>query len=112
MNEFLSLEKIQVELDFSAEQYQEVEDLSAINYTVKDIAMYFNVKVMLLQREFDNVNSLFKFHFDRGRLIANAKVEMKNRKNAEEGNTTAIQIFKKNFKESKLIQLKQELFGI
>ena len=112
MNESSSLEKIQVELDFTEEQYQEVEELSGINYTVKQIAVYFNVKPAMLQREFESHNSSFRFHYDRGRLIANASIETKNMKNATEGNTTSIQIFKKNFKQSRLNQLKEELFGL
>ena len=112
MSESLILEKKQYNIEFSDEQYKEVEELAGINYSVKNIAMYLGVDAALLQKEFDFPDSKLKYHYNRGRLIAQAIIEKKNKKNAEEGNTTAVQIFNKNTKETRLNQLKNELFGI
>ena len=112
MNESTNLESKREGVELTVEECQQVEELAGINYTVKQIAMYFDIKPNLLQKEFDNLESKFRFHYERGRLISRAKIEKKTMKNAEEGNTTAAQIYTKNIIASRLNNLKHELFGI
>lgn len=106
------LTKTQYHIDFTEEQYKEVEELAGLNYLVKQIAMYFDVNAALLQKEFDKEDSRFNYHVKRGKLFSRTLVERKNLNSAKDGNTTSIQIFRKMAEENRLNQLKNELFGL
>jgi ABC-type uncharacterized transport system ATPase subunit len=82
-------------MTFTAEQIEEIESLAGINYTIKQMAMYFNIPVNELQREFENKESSFRFHYDRGQLMAQAQVDMKVLESAKGGNMTAQQQIEK-----------------
>ena len=41
-------------------QYKDIEQLSAINYSVKQIAMYLDVSIKLFEKEFYNTGSKVK----------------------------------------------------
>jgi len=82
-------------MTFTDEQIKEIERLAAINYTVKQIALYLDVIPWQLQREFDNRESTFRYHYDRGRLISQAKIDMALLESAEKQNMTAISQFEK-----------------
>lgn len=78
-------------MTFTDEQIKEIENLAGINYTVRQIAMYFDISVAMLQREYENPNSLFRYHYDRGRLVSQAKIDMALQTSAEGQNLSAIQ---------------------
>jgi molybdenum cofactor biosynthesis enzyme len=90
-------------MEFTEEQLLIVENLAGINYTIRQIAMYFNVSSTSLHNA---------YHFDRGKLMASADVDMKLLTSAKDGNLTAAAMFKKAEKESRINNLKNELFGL
>lgn len=82
-------------MDFTNEQIQEIEKLAGLNYTIKQIAMYLDISAAKLQKEFEDIESLFRYHYDRGRLISQAKIDMQTQQSAENGNLTAAQTLEK-----------------
>lgn len=78
-------------MNFTDEQIEEIEKLAGLNYTVKQIALYFAIDHNKLQKEFSDTNSKFRYHFDRGRLIAQAEIDMQTLILAKGGNITAMQ---------------------
>ncbi len=78
-------------MDFTIEQTEEIEQLSGLNYTINQIAMYLDLSPEDLQAEFENPESDFRYHFDRGRLISQAKIDMQTQKSAEGGSLSAAQ---------------------
>jgi hypothetical protein len=82
-------------MTFTDEQIQEIEKLAGINYTIKQIAMYLDIKPGALQREFENRESEFRYHYDRGRLISQAKIDQALLDSATKSNLTAINQFEK-----------------
>lgn len=82
-------------MDFTDEQIEQIEKLAGINYTVRKIAMYLDIPARILQREFEDSESTFRYHYDRGRLVAQADVDMDLLNSAKTGNMTAKQQFEK-----------------
>lgn len=82
-------------MDLTPEQIEEIEMLAGINYTVRKIAMYLDIPPKELQKEFENKESIFRYHYDRGKLISQAQIDMANMQRAKGGNQTAIQQFEK-----------------
>ena len=99
-------------MEFTPEQFETIESLAGINYTIRQIAMYFGISAQLLYNEYEDKESEFTYHFDRGVLMASADVDMKLLSAAKEGNLTAAAMFKKAEKESRINNLKNELFGL
>ena len=99
-------------MEFTEEQLEIIENLAGINYTVRQIAMYFDISLQQLYLEYENKESEFAYHFDRGKLMANADVDMKLLQDARAGNLTAAAMFKKAEKASRITNLKTELFGL
>lgn len=99
-------------MEFTAEQLETIESLAGINYTIRQIAMYFDVTPQLLYNEYEDKESEFAYHFDRGRLMASADVDMQLLKDAKSGNLTAAAMFKKAEKSSRINNLKAQLFGL
>ena len=106
------LEKKLSGINLTPETIEEIESLAANNYTVRQVAMFLDIPYNLLQLEFDNIDSEFRYHYDRGRLYVNALVDIKLSSLAQGDNLTAVQIFKKSQKETTLNNLKYELFGL
>lgn len=82
-------------MDFTTEQIESIEKLAGLNYTIKQIALYLDIDPTILYREYVDKNSVFRYRFDRGRLIAQADVDQKLLTNAKNGNLTAMQQFEK-----------------
>ena len=82
-------------MELTQEQKQTVEQLAGLNYTVRQIALYLGIDPDTLQREFENLESPFRYHYDRGRLIARASVDMQALESAKGGNITAMQQYEK-----------------
>ena len=99
-------------MEFTPEQFETIEQLAGINYTIRQIAMYFDVSPQLLHNEYSDKESEFAYHFDRGRLMASADVDMKLLEAAKNGNLTASAQFKKAEKAARINNLKHELFGL
>ena len=99
-------------MEFTQEQFETIENLAGINYTIRQLAMYFDISAQLLYNEYENKESEFAYHFDRGRLMASADVDMQLLKDAKAGNMTAAAMFKKAEQASRINNLKNELFGL
>ncbi len=112
MKKCTSLEKKRPSVEFTQEQIEEIVMLAGLNYTVSQIAMYFDIPLSHLEKEFEEEDSVFRYNYNRGRLIVNAKVDQQAVTSAYKGNITAIQILKKSQKDTVLNNLKYELFGI
>ena len=82
-------------MDFTPEQIENIELLAGINYTVTQIAMYLDIPAGELYRQFGQKDSTFRHHYDRGKLLGQAKVDMDLLKSAQGGNMTAKQQFEK-----------------
>lgn len=82
-------------MDFTDEQIESIEKLAGLNYTIKQIAIYLDIDSKYLHSEFGDKESKFRYHFDRGRLIAQADIDQKLLDSAKGGNMTAMQQFEK-----------------
>ena len=78
-------------MDFTPEQIEEIESLAGINYTVKQIAMYLNIPAGELYRQFEIKDSILRYHYDRGKLLSQAQVDMALLSSAKGSNQTAVQ---------------------
>lgn len=95
---------------FTEEQFKELEDLAALNYTIRQIAMYFDIKPMEMYQEFNLPDSKIKYHYDRGQLVAQAQIDLANLQAAKTGNITAIERYDKKAKSIKYQQAKERIF--
>lgn len=82
-------------LQLSEEQYLQIEQLAALNYGPREIAIYLGVNVKVFRNEFNNADTKIHYHYARGVLKATAEVDMKLLDNATSGNITATQEYKK-----------------
>ncbi len=82
-------------MTFTKEQLATVEKLAGLNYTIRQMALYLDLPVGDLQAEFENRDSEFRYHFDRGRLIAQTEIDMQAQESAKGGNITAMQQYEK-----------------
>lgn len=98
-------------MKFTDEQIKEIESLAGINYSVKQIAMYFDMDQKELQVEFEIPDSEFRYHYDRGQLIAQAEIDKANLESAKKGNITAQQRYDKKIRELRIKQAKERIFG-
>jgi len=99
-------------MDFTPEQFETIEQLAGINYSIRQVAVYFDISVQFLLTEYEDKESEFTYHYDRGKLIANADVLIANMKEAMDKNSTAVQIYLKEQEKTRINNLKHELFGL
>lgn len=99
-------------MQLTDKQKADIERLGAINYTLKQVAMYLGIRHDAVLEEYQNEDSDFRYHYDRGQLIAQADIDTEVMKSAKDGNLTATAIYKKSEKQNRLNNLKNELFGI
>lgn len=98
-------------MNLTPEQLQEVEQLAGLNYGIKQIAMYLDVDANELHSDYADALSKFHYHYERGALVAQAKVDMETLTAAKNGNITAQQRYDKRRKETAYALLKEQLFG-
>lgn len=98
-------------MKFTQEQIEEIEQLAGVGYTVRQIAMYFDINWGDLHAEYLISDSEFRYHFDRGILLTRAKIDISNVKLAQGGNMTAVALVNKALRSSKYQQLKQNIFN-
>lgn len=98
-------------------QLKDVENLAAINYSIKQIAMYLDVDYKEFNRAFtistedpEYKPGHIRYHYDRGRLVTQAEIDKANLKRAKDGNLTSIQQWKKDANTQKLENLKKQVF--
>lgn len=76
-------------LSITEEVSQELENLSALGYSLDDMAMYFDVDKIYFRQAAQNVESKIYYFIQRGKLMAAAKEQLELLKAAETGNVTA-----------------------
>lgn len=96
-------------MQITEEERAEIEKLSALGYSHKDIAMYFDWDIVELRRELRNPESVVNYHYQRGKLIVKANSNIKMLEAAEKGNITAIQQLARSMKEKKYEDLLNSL---
>lgn len=79
----------------SNEQLTELETLSGMHYNVKELAMYFNKSEQWMKDQLNDAESPIHYHFERGKLLLKAKIDIALMNSAEAGNVTSIQMLKK-----------------
>ena len=99
-------------MTFTEKQRNDIEKLSAINYSVKQVAIYLNLDAALLQHEYEDEESEFHYHYTRGMLVAKAEIDMATLESAKKGNISAMQRYDKQVSQNKIDQIKREIFGI
>ena len=77
----------------------EPQRLSALGYSVRDMAMYFDFDYGQFKAEADNPDSDIAYNIKRGKLILRANVDMRISESAENGNITAVQQLAKSMRE-------------
>ena len=97
-------------MELTPAQFKEIEQLAAVNYSVKQIAMYLDVDLKAFQKEFSNPDSKIRYHYDRGLLVTQAEIDKANLKRARDGNLTSIQQWKKDANHQKIQNLKKKVF--
>jgi hypothetical protein len=97
-------------MELTPVQYKEIEQLAAVNYSVKQIAMCLDVNLNAFLKEFNNPDSKIRYHYDRGLLITRAEIDKANLKRARDGNLTSIQQWKKDAHHQKIENIKKKVF--
>lgn len=78
-------------MEFTPEQHTEVESLAGAGYSIHKIAMFLDVPAAALLDEYADEESKFRYHYDRGIVLSEAKLTLQLQTSAEKGNLTAIQ---------------------
>jgi len=97
-------------MELSEEQFAIIEELSGMNYSVKQIAMHLNIDHKAFQKEYSRSDSLIRYHYDRGLLETQILLDKANLVNAKGGSVTSIQQWKKDAGLHKLEKLKKQVF--
>ena len=81
------------------ETVAELQRLSALGYSLRDMAMYFDYDYNQFKAEADDPDSEVAYNSRRGKLILRANVDMRTAESAENGNITAVQQLAKSMRE-------------
>jgi hypothetical protein len=95
-------------LDLTPEQYEEIEKLAGVNWSVDDIAKNLDIDPVEFQTAFDAPGSKIKWHYERGILLVKGKSQMELYNSAITGNVTAMQQMEKARAANKLEQVKKK----
>ncbi|SUV52584.1 hypothetical protein [Bergeyella zoohelcum] len=99
-------------LRLADEQLEQIEQLAGAGYAPWQIAMYLDVPKKEFIKDWNNKDSLIRYHYDRGILLVDAQAGMKLAENAMAGNITAHQQLEKIRKGQRLEALKKHyLYG-
>lgn len=77
----------------------EVERLSALDYSLEDMAMYLDIPFEDFKRAAEDAGSDVAYRIKRGKLVVRANYQMNILASAESGNITAMQQLAKILKE-------------
>ena len=106
------LEVMREDVRLSQEEFEQIEDLAACNYSPEQIAKYLDINKADFMAAWYNHRHPVGHHYDRGQLIADAEINQKALETAKAGNLTAMQIYQKNRDTVKVENLKKQiLFG-
>ena len=100
-----------VHIHLEPEQLTELERLSALGYTIKDMALYFLKDINLFELAANDPESTINRHIKRGMLVSIAKEQMAILEAAEGGNITASQQLGKIRRDRGFEISKLDIFG-
>lgn len=93
------------------DQLKQVEQMSALNYTIHLIAKKLKVSVDKLYTAFNTEGSDFREAYERGKLKIKLEKEKQLLNQIKEGSVTAIQIHDKREEEARIAEAKYRIFG-
>jgi hypothetical protein len=96
-----------VKLD--AEQEAELERLSALNYSLAEMAAYFDVPLNQFIHDATVEGCVIKYRIERGKLLLRAGPEMQLFAAAEKGSLTAIQMLSRILSDRRYYDVLREL---
>lgn len=79
------------DLKLTDEEFETIQQLSALNYTKSQIAMYMDIPLQEFVRACNLPNSKILFYLNKGKLESDFLINQKLQLNAESGNITAVQ---------------------
>ncbi|WP_026730203.1 hypothetical protein [Flavobacterium denitrificans] len=99
-------------LRFSDEEMIDIENLAGCNYAPERIALYLDVDKKAFLQLWYQKDSLVRQAYDRGQLVSEFKINLKQKENAESGNITAAQVFLKEAERNEINNIRNRiLFG-
>lgn len=98
------------EVFISEENISLIEQLSASNYSYREMAIYLNIPIGFFLREAKSKKSTVWLAIERGRLKSSFAIAQKLQANAEAGNATMIELHKKMRDEKHTENIKQRIF--
>lgn len=96
---------------FSPSQYEEIENLAGLGYTIKQIALFFKIDFDRLIKEYADEYSEFRLHYDRGMMVTQVSIDTKTIENAKGGSVAAQQLYSRRRKEQEYNLTKERIFG-
>ncbi len=84
------------------EQLLEVEQMSAANFSIKQMAVFFRIKESEFRRYWNDPENEVRLAYERGSIQASFNIINKQRELAEGGNITAAQVFLKEKEAQKI----------
>lgn len=99
-----------IHITLSPEEYEQLEQLSALDYSIDNMAMFFDRNKIAFRAAAADENSTIAYHIARGKLVSAAQESMSILKNAEGGSVSASQQLA-NIKRNKSFAIsKREIF--
>lgn len=97
-------------MKLSQEELEEIEVMAACNYSPEKIALKLDVDKAEFMKAWFNKESLVRYHYERGQLVADFEINQKQLDNAKAGNITAAQVYFKESEAQKVENLKKHIF--
>lgn len=79
------------DLKLTDEEFETIQQLSALNYTNSQMAMYLDIPLRDFVHAVNAPNSKILFYINKGKLESDFLINQKLQQNAESGNITAVQ---------------------
>ena len=98
-------------MDFQAEQKVDIERLAGLGYSIHRVAMYLDIPAPVLLAEYADEDSPFRYHYDRGVVLMEAKIGLSLMESAEKGNIMAIEQAARLRAEQHKRNLRIKIFG-
>lgn len=100
---------LQNRLRLSEEQYESIEKLAALNYTLDQMAMFLEEDPAAFRQAYDAENSLVKFHVTKGKLETEFKIGTKITTDAEAGSMMAVALYRDAVKKNNVEDIKRRI---
>ncbi len=97
------------DLKLTDEEFETIQQLSGLNYTKSQIAMYMDIPLNEFVRAINLPNSKIEFYMTKGKLESDFLINQKLQANAESGNITAVQELNKMKTAISIEQIKSRL---